>query len=44
MEEEIVPSQYVLKTNYELEDDLNRSKHVVLYNRKILVVFGQIRI
>ena len=40
MEEEIVLSQYVLKTNYELEDDLHRSKHVVLYNRKNLVVFG----
>jgi DNA phosphorothioation-dependent restriction protein DptG len=32
--------QYVLKNNnYEPEDDLNRSKHVVLYNKWNVVVW-----
>jgi hypothetical protein len=34
--------QYVLNTDCEPEDDLNRSKHVVLYKKENLVVFGRI--
>jgi hypothetical protein len=41
-EEGIFLPQYVLITNCEPGDDLNRSKHVVLHNKLNLVVFGRI--
>jgi hypothetical protein len=34
--------QYVLNTNFELEDDLKLSKHVVLCNKRNIIVFIQI--